>query len=129
MLTVAWLVVMLIVVVPFSRVGASVADGVAYRAYFSADVMTHLSVVAELQKGGFPLHNPFYQGAGLGYYWLFFTLPAALGVWLGNQTALLATISRAACSSRAVIRGRAPFRPRARARLPRGERHDGCGEL
>ena len=90
-LTVAWLVVMLIVVVPFSRVGASVADGVAYRAYFSADLMTHLSVVAELQKGGFPLHNPFYQGAGLGYYWLFFTLPAALGVWLGNQTALLAT--------------------------------------
>ena len=90
-LTVTWLVVMLIVVVPFSRVGASVADGVAYRAYFSADLMTHLSVVAELQKGGFPLHNPFYQGAGLGYYWLFFTLPAALGVWLGNQTALLAT--------------------------------------
>ena len=87
-----WLVVMLIVVVPFSRVGASVADGaVAYRAYFSADLMTHLSVVAELQKGEFPLHNPFYEGGGLGYYWLFFTLPAALGVWLGNQTALVAT--------------------------------------
>ena len=87
-----WLVVMLIVVVPFSRVGASVADGaVAYRAYFSADLMMHLSVVAELQKGEFPLHNPFYEGGGLGYYWLFFTLPAALGVWLGNQTALVAT--------------------------------------
>ncbi len=87
-----WLVVMLIVVVPFSRVGASVADGaVAYRAYFSADLMTHLSVVAELQKGAFPLQNPFYEGGGLGYYWLFFTFPAAFGVWLGNQTALVAT--------------------------------------
>ena len=91
-LAATWLVVMVIVVVPFSKVGASVADGgVAYRAYFSADLMTHLSVVAELQKGAFPLHNPFYEGGGLGYYWLFFTLPAALGVWLGNQTALLVT--------------------------------------
>ena len=90
-LAATWLVVMLIVVVPFSRVGASVADGIAYRAYFSADLMTHLSVVAELQKGTFPLQNPFYEGGGLGYYWLFFTLPAALGIWLGNQTALLAT--------------------------------------
>ena len=87
-----WLVVILIVVVPFSRVGALVADGgIAYRAYFSADLMTHLSVVAELQKGAFPLQNPFYEGGGLGYYWLFFTFPAALGVWLGNQTALVAT--------------------------------------
>ena len=90
-LAATWLVVMLIVVVPFSRVGASVADGIAYRAYFSADLMTHLSVVAELQKGTFPIQNPFYEGGGLGYYWLFFTLPAALGIWLGNQTALLAT--------------------------------------
>ena len=129
-LTVAWLVVMLIVVVPFSRVGASVADGVAYRAYFSADLMTHLSVVAELQKGGFPLHNPFYQGAGLGYYWLFFTLPGGARRLARQSNRASRNLSRGRPALRgAVIRGRAPFRPRARARLPRGERHDGCGEL
>ena len=79
----------LIVAVPFSRVGVSIADGVAYRAYFSADLMTHLSVVAELQKGEFPFTNPFYVGAGLGYYWLFFVFPATFGFLVTNQGALL----------------------------------------
>ena len=90
----AWMVVtlastVLIVAVPFSRVGVSVADGVAYRAYFSADLMTHLSVVAELQKGEFPLTNPFYSGGALGYYWLFFVFPATFGFLATNQSTLL----------------------------------------
>ncbi len=84
-------VALLIVAVPLSRVGASVADGVAYRAYFSADLMTHLSVVSELQKREFPLTNPFYAGGTLGYYWLFFTFPATFGLWATNQSALLVT--------------------------------------
>jgi hypothetical protein len=79
----------LLVVVPFSKVGAPVPDGIAYRAYFSADLMTHLSVVAEMQKGTYPLANPFYAGDGLGYYWLFFAYPAAIGPWSTNQQALL----------------------------------------
>ena len=79
----------LIVAVPFSRVGVSVADGVAYRAYFSADLMTHLSVVAELQKSEFPLTNPFYTGGALGYYWLFFVFPATFGLLATNQSTLL----------------------------------------
>ena len=86
-----WLVVVLITSLPFAHVGAAVDGGIAYRAYFSADLMTHLSVVAELQKGGFPLENPFYAGEPLGYYWLFFTLPATLGAITSNQTALLTT--------------------------------------
>jgi hypothetical protein len=81
----------LIVAAPLSRVGSLVADGVAYRAYFSADLMTHLSVVSELQKGDFPLTNPFYAGGSLGYYWLFFTFPATFGGWATNQSALLVT--------------------------------------
>ena len=90
----AWLVATLagtalIVAVPFSRVGASVADGVAYRAYFSADLMTHLAVVMELQKGEFPLTNPFYAGGVLGYYWLFFVFPATFGSLATNQSTLL----------------------------------------
>ena len=79
----------LIVALPFSRIGVSVADGVAYRAYFSADLMTHLSVVAELQKSEFPLTNPFYTGGALGYYWLFFVFPATFGSLATNQSTLL----------------------------------------
>lgn len=79
----------LLVIVPFSKVGARVPEGIAYRAYFSADLMTHLSVVAELQKGDYPLVNPFYAGDRLGYYWLFFTYPAAVGQWASNQETLL----------------------------------------
>lgn len=79
-----------LVAVPFLKVGSEVPGGVAFRAYFSADLMTHLSVVAELQKGDYPLVNPYYAGDRLGYYWLFFVFPAVLGEWTSNQGALLA---------------------------------------
>lgn len=82
-------VALAIVAIPFSRVGSLVSDGIAYRAYFSADLMTHLSVVAELQKGEFPLTNPFYAGGSLGYYWLFFVFPATFGPWASNENVLL----------------------------------------
>jgi hypothetical protein len=78
-----------LVAMPFLRVGEQTPEGDAYRAYFSADLMTHLSVVAELQKGDFPPQNPFYAGQALGYQWLFFLFPALLGNWIGNQQALL----------------------------------------
>ena len=81
----------LLVVIPFLKVGAETLEGVAYRAYFSADLMTHLSVVGELQKGAFPPENPFYAGEPLGYYWLFFLFPSLVGKWMGNQEALLLT--------------------------------------
>ena len=85
------LLAMVLVALPFSRVGEPTTEGVAYRAYFSADLMTHLSVVAELQKGDFPPQNPFYAGEPLGYYWLFFLFPALVGKWIGNQQGLLLT--------------------------------------
>ncbi len=88
-LAAALLLPLLMTAVPFSKVGASVDGGVAYRAYFSADLMTHLSVVAELQKGGYPLSNPFYAGESLHYYWLFFAHPAVFGSSGANQGALL----------------------------------------
>ena len=86
------MVTLAIVTLPFLRVGSSVAAGVAYRAYFSADLMTHLSVVAELSKGVFPLENPFFHGEPLGYYWLFFSFPALVASVLpiSNQGSLLA---------------------------------------
>ncbi len=90
-LAIVWLITLAIVTAPFWNVGRETPDGVAYRAYFSADLMTHLSVVAELQKGEFPLQNPFYEGLSLGYYWLFFTFPAIAGALAENQSVLLAT--------------------------------------
>jgi hypothetical protein len=85
----ALLLPLLLVALPFLKVGAVVADGVAFRAYFSADLMTHLSVVAELQKGVYPPANPFYAGEPLHYYWLVFGHPAAFGTSGTNQAALL----------------------------------------
>jgi hypothetical protein len=85
----ALLLPLLLVAWPFLEVGVRVADGVAFRAYFSADLMTHLSVVAELQKGTYPPANPFYAGEPLHYYWLFFGQPAAFATSGTNQAALL----------------------------------------
>jgi hypothetical protein len=85
----ALLLPLLFAALPFLKVGAEVADGVAFRAYFSADLMTHLSVVSELQKGTYPPTNPFYSGESLHYYWLFFGHPTAFGMTGTNQAALL----------------------------------------
>ncbi len=85
----ALLLPLLLAAAPFLRVGSPVEGGIAYRAYFSADLMTHLSVVAELQKGGYPPSNPFYAGESLHYYWLFFAQPAVFGISGSNQAALL----------------------------------------
>jgi hypothetical protein len=59
-LAAALLLPVLLVAIPFYQVGTEVPGGVAFRAYFSADLMTHLSVTAELQKGATHLENPFY---------------------------------------------------------------------
>ncbi|HEY7818968.1 MAG TPA: hypothetical protein VIG29_12165, partial [Vicinamibacteria bacterium] len=85
----ALLLPLLLAAAPFLKVGAEVEGGVAYRAYFSADLMTHLSVVAELQKGAYPPSNPFYAGEPLHYYWLFFAQPAVFAPSGSNQAALL----------------------------------------
>jgi len=66
-----------IVGVPFARVGEVMADGVAYRAYFTADFVWARAVVVELAKGDVPPVNPFLQGAALNYYWLPHLLSAA----------------------------------------------------
>ena len=62
---------------PFARVGEIVPDGRAYRAYFTADMVWRMAVVAELSKGEFPPRNPFYRGDRMHYYWLAHLLPAA----------------------------------------------------
>lgn len=64
------LVVPLVVGRPFSRVGADLPDGRAYRAYFTADFVWRMAVVAEVSKGGVPPSNQFLAGDPLRYYWL-----------------------------------------------------------
>ena len=64
------LLVPLVVGRPFALVGADVADGQVYRAYFTADYVWRRAVVAKLAKGEFLPVNPFYAGDQLHYYWL-----------------------------------------------------------
>ena len=56
---------------PFARVAEPVAGGGrAYRAYFTADMIWRMAVVAEVSKGSVPPRNPFLRGQALHYYWL-----------------------------------------------------------
>jgi hypothetical protein len=70
------LIVALLVGPVFARVGYHTPGGLAYRAYFIADLFAHMSVVAELAKGTTPPVNPYYASEPLPYYWTFFSLPA-----------------------------------------------------
>jgi hypothetical protein len=64
------LLVPLVVARPYSRVAADVPDGRAYRAYFTADFVWTMAVVAELSKGDVPPRNQFLHNRDLHYYWL-----------------------------------------------------------
>ena len=70
-----WLLAMGIVGPVFARAGSPVPAGLAYHAYFNADLFVHMSVVAELAKGAAPPLNPYYPVEPLPYYWTYFTLP------------------------------------------------------
>ena len=66
-----------IVGLPFAHVAEPLPEGRAYRAYFTADMIWRMAVVAELSKGQVPPRNPFLRGEPLRYYWLPHLLPAA----------------------------------------------------
>ena len=80
------LLVPLIVGVPFAHVAEPVAEGgKAYRAYFTADFVWAMTVIAEVSKGEIPPVNPFQFGGTLHYYWLAHFLSSVeyrvLGPW------------------------------------------------
>jgi hypothetical protein len=75
-LGILWLIVAAVIGPVFARVGLSTPQGLAYRAYFVADLFAHMTVVAELIKGVSPPLNPFYPHEAFPYYWTSFTLPA-----------------------------------------------------
>lgn len=63
------LLVPLVVVLPYRNVGVDVPDGRAYRAYFTADFVWKMAVVAEVSKGELPPRNQFLRAKPLHYYW------------------------------------------------------------
>lgn len=73
---------------PFSRVAEPVPQGVAYRAYFTADMVWRMAVVAEVEKGSVPPRNPFLRGKPLHYYWLPHLATAAEYRMAGRGTTL-----------------------------------------
>jgi hypothetical protein len=60
---------------PFAHVGMDLPEGRAYRAYFTADFVWGVAVVAELAKGDMPPQNPYHLDDPLRYYWLMHLLP------------------------------------------------------
>jgi hypothetical protein len=70
------LVVTLVLGLPYAHVGKDLPEGRAYRAYFTADFVWEVAVVAELAKGDMPPQNPYYLNDDLHYYWLMHLLPA-----------------------------------------------------
>ncbi len=76
----------LVIVGPvFAHVGARMPQGLAYRAYFTADLFAHMSVVAELAHRHVPPVNPYLPTETLPDYWAYFSLPA---VFSGLRPAL-----------------------------------------
>jgi hypothetical protein len=80
---------------PYSQVGRNLEEGRAYRAYFTADFVSNMAIVAEVSKGDIPPVNPYYRNDPLHYYWLMHLLPSAeyrsAGATITIEDALLVT--------------------------------------
>lgn len=69
------LLVITLLIIPYSQVGIDAPNGHVYRAYFSGDYLKHLAITAELSKCEIPPQNPYFNGRVLHYYWMFYVLP------------------------------------------------------
>lgn len=78
LLILLWLVPLL-VGPPFKNVGATDAAGNRYyRAYFTADVLWHVALTAELTRFVLPPKNPYAADKTLHYYWTYFLVPTTI---------------------------------------------------
>jgi hypothetical protein len=83
------LLVPLLTAAPFARVGSEDGDGDdRYRAYFTADFVWHMALVAELKKHEPSPRNPFLASDAIHYYWAYFLVPTAGGPLTGADVAL-----------------------------------------
>src|SRR5262249_53494146 len=72
-----WLIATIMIVsIPFIKVGEATTAGFAYRAYFNADFFRNMAVAGSLSTAGIPPDNPYLAGNPLHYYWFFHLLPA-----------------------------------------------------
>ncbi|HXG89012.1 MAG TPA: hypothetical protein VNJ02_11810 [Vicinamibacterales bacterium] len=74
----AVLLVPLITWAPYDHIREPVADGEAYRAYFTADFIWAMTVTSELAKGEVPPANPYLRDRPLHYYWMAHFLSGSL---------------------------------------------------
>ncbi|MBN1296397.1 hypothetical protein JXA80_06425 [bacterium] len=79
-------VLVILLVLPYSRVGMDTPDGIAYRAYYSGDYLKHVAVAATLPRSALPPENPYFAGETLHYYWMFYLLPAMVIDLLGPDS-------------------------------------------
>jgi hypothetical protein len=64
---------------PFLKVGSDDGEGGRqYRAYFTADVVWHAALTAELRRFSLPARNPYTADRPLHYYFTYFLVPAAI---------------------------------------------------
>jgi hypothetical protein len=78
-----------LVTAPFTRIGSVDANGnERMRAYFTADFVWHMALVAELQKHAHPPRNPYLASEPIHYYWTYFIVPAVAGPVAGADVAL-----------------------------------------
>lgn len=90
------LLVPLVVGLPFAHVGEISADGVDYRAYFTADYVWRRAVVIELAKGDVLPINPYFKDDALHYYWMPHVLSAVqyrVGVATLDELLLIRSIA------------------------------------
>jgi hypothetical protein len=73
----ALLLVPLITWLPYDHIREPVADGEAYRSYFTADFIWAMTVTNELAKAQMPPVNPFNVTEPLHYYWMAHLLSGA----------------------------------------------------
>ncbi len=72
----AFLLIVLLTLPPFLRVGKKTASGFAYRAYFSSDYLKHYAVCQQLNNGSLPPQNPYFSGRDWNYYWFAYSFAA-----------------------------------------------------
>ncbi len=69
---------------PFSNLGKTTNNGVAYRAYFSSDYLKHFSVIEKISYSCIPPENPYFKGEKLHYYWMPYSLPSTIFIFKGD---------------------------------------------
>ena len=89
----AGLLVVVLTLLPMSRIGAPFDGKYAFRAYFSSDYLKHYSVVEALNQGKIPPENLYFQGEALHYYWLPYAWPASLSRMAGSTPRALLAFS------------------------------------